>query len=344
MRGGGKRPEEFLEPTPNQLPPTQSRPARLARRLAGCSSFFSTIYNIMLETKIESRRAVSRDSRVSRDSTAEIPSAPSVIVKVRPLTATEQKVSAERHAWEHDASQIWQTLPSPRTRIIPPHAPYRFDRVFGSGDSTRGLFNAQVGTLIFHVMAGFNAAILAYGQTSSGKTSLMRGLGRRGRDAGIGEGQRVGLIALTVDALLSAMRADADPSRWSLTMSIAEVYNETVNCMISGRSGLTLFDGKDGQLRIGGLEESEPLRSWDDAAELLARSDQYAHVGATRLNERSSRAHVVCRLRVSRSATPSEPTSAVSEIHLCDLAGSERVSPHARSAGTIAVRHVLCEP
>ena len=69
--------------------------------------------------------------------------------------------------------------------------------------------------------------VFAYGQTSSGKTTTIRG------DAG-----REGLIPLCVRQVLDAVGAanrDAPSSHgWSVKMSYLEIYNETIGDLLSG--------------------------------------------------------------------------------------------------------------
>ena len=108
-----------------------------------------------------------------------------------------------------------------------------------------------------------------------------------------------------------------------------------VGDLLTGTSGLSLFDQRDGSLVIDRLRE-EQVSSARAAEELLREGDQRRHVGATTHNERSSRAHVICRLRIVRRATHAEPSNASALLNIVDLAGSERVSAHARglAAGT----------
>ena len=52
---------------------------------------------------------------------------------------------------------------------------YTFDKVFGSETTQITLYNIAAKPIIGSVLEGFNGTILAYGQTSSGKTHTMQG-------------------------------------------------------------------------------------------------------------------------------------------------------------------------
>ena len=122
-----------------------------------------------------------------------LPTAPSVVVRVRPFTPGEHEVGAES-AWSYDDAQMWQTVPALRARAVVHGKPYRLDKVFGADTSTAEIHSDQVAAIVRHVVRGFNGCVLAYGQTCSGKTTTIRGPS----DGAAGGG----LIAMSVKQLL----------------------------------------------------------------------------------------------------------------------------------------------
>ena len=216
---------------------------------------------------------------------------------------------------------MWQTVPALRARAVVHGKPYRLDKVFGADTSTAEIHSDQVAAIVRHVVRGFNGCVLAYGQTCSGKTTTIRGPS----DGAAGGG----LIAMSVIQLLEAIEIDEEPGRWTLGLSYIEIYNETVGDLLSGRDGLALTDGTDGGVEVRGLEQVR-ITDWKQAEAALRWGERHRHVSATLRNERSSRAHVVCRLRLARAATEADPNACTSELNIVDLAGSERVSPHSR--------------
>ena len=123
--------------------------------------------------------------------------------------------------------------------------PYKFHRIIGESEGTDVLYREYMAPVVEHLMRGFNGAVLAYGQTNSGKTTTIRG---HGKAPG-------GLLSLTIRDLLNLMAADTEPGRWSLRMSYLEVYNEVILDLLTGRADLRLHDCKDGSLRVAELSE-----------------------------------------------------------------------------------------
>ena len=50
---------------------------------------------------------------------------------------------------------------------------YNFDRVFDPNSTQREVYDEAIIPIIESVLEGFNGTVLAYGQTSSGKTHTM---------------------------------------------------------------------------------------------------------------------------------------------------------------------------
>jgi hypothetical protein len=234
--------------------------------------------------------AVSSSKPSAEDASAERSSI-TVLVRVRPLKAQEGRGSV----WTHDDRSIWQTAPSSGRLQIQRTAPYTFDRVFGENEGTSSLHKESVANLVDRATQGFNATVFAYGQTSSGKTTTIRGA--RSDD---------GLIALAVRRLFTRIDTDDEPSRWSVTLSYMEIYNEVLGDLLTGSTGLQIFETKGGRLRVEHLKEM-PITCWADAEAALLMGDSKRHINATPNNERSSRAHVVCRLSINKSATAQDP-------------------------------------
>jgi kinesin family member 5 len=52
---------------------------------------------------------------------------------------------------------------------------YNFDKIFDPSAQQVDVYNGAIKPIIESVLEGFNGTILAYGQTSSGKTFTMQG-------------------------------------------------------------------------------------------------------------------------------------------------------------------------
>ena len=148
----------------------------------------------------------------------------SVLVRVRPLTTAER---GQASVWQHDRRRIWQSAPAGPGRTTVPAQTYSFDRVFGPEETTEQIFDECVHDRVVRLLAGYNATVFAYGQTSSGKTTTIRG-----------DEMREGLIPLCVRQVLDAVAAANQQSPtshiWSVKMSYMEIYNETIGDLLSG--------------------------------------------------------------------------------------------------------------
>lgn len=104
--------------------------------------------------------------------------------------------------------------------------PFSFDRVFPS-DATQTDVFAQVRPLVEGVVSGYNATVMAYGSTGSGKTHSIMGQG--GIDAALESSGAVGpgsgVLARTVSALFSRIADRAAEREFTVRLSYVELYN-----------------------------------------------------------------------------------------------------------------------
>uniref|UniRef100_A0A3B3ZDM9 Kinesin-like protein n=1 Tax=Periophthalmus magnuspinnatus TaxID=409849 RepID=A0A3B3ZDM9_9GOBI len=173
---------------------------------------------------------------------------------------------------------------------------FQFDKVYGSNSTQDEVF---AGTLpvISSCVDGYNVCILAYGQTGSGKTYTM-----------MGTKERPGVNI-----------------RSGNTVSMLEIYNETLNDLLSKSPGSAL------DLRVQGKSVSVPgltqvqVQTESDILSAMEMGEKNRKIAATKMNIQSSRSHLVVALEVEGSDEVSGLTSR-GTLTLCDLAGSERIS------------------
>lgn len=145
----------------------------------------------------------------------------SVIVRSRGFSRAEAS-PLTRDVWTYQLDRLYQSSPSPTALSLPPHLPaYVFDRVFSPSDPTSQIFDERVRSQVERTLLGYSSTVLAYGQTSSGKTTTIRG------------GTKVeGLIELSTKHLLSQIASESREA--VLKMSYLEIYNENVQDLLSG--------------------------------------------------------------------------------------------------------------
>ncbi|KAK9762349.1 hypothetical protein K7432_012004 [Basidiobolus ranarum] len=192
---------------------------------------------------------------------------------------------------------------------------------------------------------GFNATILAYGQTSSGKTFTM-GTGSRKHTAF----EAQGIIPRAVKTLFDVL--NNSPGSFQVRVSYLEIYNEELIDLLAAyegmRSQISIREDPRGNIYWTGVREAV-VHSPDDVLNYLECGSLARQTGATEMNEKSSRSHAIFSISLrqekiidSSMMDPSTPTSPTfskrssslnegdkmilnSKFHFVDLAGSERL-------------------
>ncbi|KAJ8623305.1 hypothetical protein MRB53_031834 [Persea americana] len=195
---------------------------------------------------------------------------------------------------------------------------FNFNKVFGPSATQEEVFS-DTQPLIRSVLDGYNVCIFAYGQTGSGKTYTMTGP-KDLTEQSLGVNYR----ALSDLFHLSAQRRDT--FCYDVAVQMIEIYNEQVR-------DLLVTDGLNRRLEIrnnsqNGLNVPDanlvPVASTSDVIELMNIGHRNRVVGATALNDRSSRSHSCLTVHVQGRDLTSG-TILRGCMHLVDLAGSERV-------------------
>ncbi|XP_012264855.2 kinesin-like protein KIF20B isoform X1 [Athalia rosae] len=121
--------------------------------------------------------------------------------------------------------------------------------------------------------------------------------------------------------------SDSDYSIW---VSFAEIYNETIHDLLSNdcpkkRVPLKLATDSNGKAFIKGLK-MVCVNSGSEAYQLLMAGQYNLKVASTTLNARSSRSHSIFTVKLLKYHKENSPAHVeVSTFSFCDLAGSERL-------------------
>ncbi|KAG2693384.1 hypothetical protein I3760_08G094100 [Carya illinoinensis] len=196
---------------------------------------------------------------------------------------------------------------------------FSFNKVFGPSATQAEVFS-DMQPLIRSVLDGFNVCIFAYGQTGSGKTYTMTGPKELTEKS-----QGVNYRALSDLFHLAKQREET--FCYDVSVQMIEIYNEQVR-------DLLIIDGTNKRLEIrnnshNGLSVPDanlvPVSSTSDVIDLMNLGQKNRAVGATALNDRSSRSHSCLTVHVQGRDLTSG-TILRGCMHLVDLAGSERVN------------------
>jgi hypothetical protein len=147
----------------------------------------------------------------------------------------------------------------PRVTVVPYQRHFTYDYIFGPSTSQQDVFSQCVSRLMDKFLDGYNATILAYGQTSSGKTFTMgTGLGEGYADS---ENTR-GIVPRAAAALFDYLqRMPRNEFKYQVHVSFLEVYNEDLIDLLSitsrdgPRNTVTIREDTRGNIIWTGVRE-----------------------------------------------------------------------------------------
>jgi len=197
---------------------------------------------------------------------------------------------------------------------------FSFDRCFGQSAGQDVVFE-EVSELIQSALEGYNVCLFSYGVTGSGKTHTM---------VGAGSGAMRGIIPRSLEQI-GRYKETLEKEGWSYSVSVSylEIYQERIRDLLrSEKSGETKHDIKvdgHGNRFVTNLT-TQPLDPTDQDAiqDVMRLAAKHRSVGATDMNQESSRSHAVFSLYL-RATNESEGQRISSILNLVDLAGSERL-------------------
>jgi hypothetical protein len=195
--------------------------------------------------------------------------------------------------------------------------PFVLDGCFGAGlaGDQEDVYETVGKPVLLHALSGFNASVLSYGATGSGKTYSV-----------FGSGESAGLVPRLCNDLFAARSIEA----MSVTLSIVEIYMEDVFDLLNDRRELKVRRTESGNFEIADAKQA-CVSTYHDIVEQLRVSERSKTVAATAIHERSSRAHTLCELTILQRRRGGDQSS---KIVIADLAGSERVKTAGTGSGT----------
>eukprot|EP00118_Oscarella_pearsei_P007350 m.35601 g.35601 ORF g.35601 m.35601 type:complete len:834 (+) comp32144_c0_seq3:2412-4913(+) len=190
---------------------------------------------------------------------------------------------------------------------------YEFDKVYDPASTQEQIFDDTKPT-ITSCVDGYNVCILAYGQTGSGKTYTM-----------MGPSDNPGVNIRSVEELLN-IAAGRKQIKYTLMVSILEVYNETVLDLLESGLGATKLQiqATGRGVSVPGLTEVE-VKTLADVREVMRKGDKNRSTAQTAMNSQSSRSHLILSVSVTGIDAVSKAITR-GKLMLVDLAGSERIS------------------
>ncbi|MCO5594619.1 hypothetical protein L7F22_048652 [Adiantum nelumboides] len=218
------------------------------------------------------------------------------------------------------------TIASPTKQGKEHRKTFNFNKVFGPSASQEEVF-LDTQPLIRSVLDGFNVCIFAYGQTGSGKTYTMTGPNNpSSKDWGVN--------FRALHDLFELAQYRNDLVHYDVGVQMIEIYNEQVRDLLCADGSNKKYPFLCGTFKIRNNSQQNGLnvpdasmisvQSTEDVLDLMKMGHRNRAVGATALNDRSSRSHSVLTVHIKGKELASG-TALRGCLHLVDLAGSERV-------------------
>ncbi|KAE8266384.1 hypothetical protein A4X09_0g5964 [Tilletia walkeri] len=269
-----------------------------------------------------------------------------VVVRIRPITNADQSSIPQRwqrvvvHPTSASAIQVDQSTGPPangpgggggagpagaNANKETKRQMFSFDRVLGSSDGQSQVYENAAEHLIPRFIEGFNVTILAYGQTSSGKSYTM-GTAASDADyealvAGRSPDPSVGIIPRAVAQIFQGIRQNQNRSgavQYTMKVSFIEIYNEDLIDLLAVQDGesrplVQIREGKNGQIMWQGLREVK-VSGVADVMNHLLQGSSSRRTDQTDMNASSSRSHAIFSLTLVQrkfvGAGPAPPPSA----------------------------------
>ncbi|XP_076131635.1 kinesin-like protein KIF3B [Alosa pseudoharengus] len=238
-----------------------------------------------------------------------------VVVRCRPMNEKERAANYERVV-SVDVKLGQVAVRNPRGSS-PPKV-FTFDSVYDWNSKQVDLYDETFRPLVDSVLLGFNGTIFAYGQTGTGKTYTMEGVRN--------DPERRGVIPNSFEHIFTHISRSQN-QQYLVRASYLEIYQEEIRDLLSKDQSrrLELKERPDTGVYVKDLS-SFVTKSVREIEHVMNVGNQNRSVGATNMNEHSSRSHAifVITIECSETGVDGENHIRVGKLNLVDLAGSER--------------------
>ncbi|XP_067095492.1 kinesin-like protein KIF3B isoform X1 [Osmerus mordax] len=238
-----------------------------------------------------------------------------VVVRCRPMNDKERAANFERVV-SVDVKLGQVVVRPPRGHEHP--KVFTFDSVYDWNSKQVDLYDETFRPLVDSVLLGFNGTIFAYGQTGTGKTYTMEGVRN--------DVEHRGVIPNSFEHVFTHISRSQN-QQYLVRASYLEIYQEEIRDLLSKDQSrrLELKERPDTGVYVKDLS-SFVTKSVREIEHVMNVGNQNRSVGATNMNEHSSRSHAIFVITVecSELGPDGENHIRVGKLNLVDLAGSER--------------------
>ncbi|KAJ7413394.1 putative Polycomb group protein ASXL1 [Willisornis vidua] len=240
-----------------------------------------------------------------------------VVVRCRPMNSKELTASYEKVV-NVDVKLGQVSVKNPRATSHELPKTFTFDAVYDWNSKQVELYDETFRPLVDSVLQGFNGTIFAYGQTGTGKTYTMEGVR--------GDPEKRGVIPNSFDHIFTHISRSQN-QQYLVRASYLEIYQEEIRDLLAKDQSkrLELKERPDTGVFVKDLT-TVVTKSVKEIEHMMNLGNQNRSVGATNMNEHSSRSHAIFQITIecSELGLDGENHIRVGKLNLVDLAGSER--------------------
>ncbi|XP_043918820.1 kinesin-like protein KIF3C [Protopterus annectens] len=242
-----------------------------------------------------------------------------VVVRCRPMSRKEEATDNDRVV-DLDIKLGQVTIANPKATPGELSKTFTFDAVYDANSKQSDVYDETVRPLIDSVLQGFNGTVFAYGQTGTGKTYTMQGVWA--------DQEKRGIIPNSFEHIFTHISRSQN-QQFLVRASYLEIYQEEIRDLLSKDQNkkLELKENPETGVYIKDLS-SFVTKNVKEIEHVMNIGNQARSVGATNMNEHSSRSHAIFVITIECSETDEDGEShiRVGKLNLVDLAGSERQS------------------
>ncbi|MEE6493062.1 hypothetical protein FKM82_016715 [Ascaphus truei] len=257
-------------------------------------------------------------------------------LRIRPQSSKEQAEGCHVCTWVD---------PGEPQVLLGKDKAFTYDYVFDMDTEQVCVYQTCVSKLVEGCFQGYNATVLAYGQTGAGKTHTMGS----GFDLGVSE-EELGIIPRAVHHLFSTVQECTATARergrpepgFKISAQFLELYNEEILDLFDvsrdpdsrhRKSNIRIHEDTSGGIYVSGAS-TRSVSSEGELLQLLKEGALSRTTASTQMNAQSSRSHAIFTVhlhqtRVSETCPVDAPSleyeTLTAKFHFVDLAGSERL-------------------
>jgi kinesin family member 5 len=236
-----------------------------------------------------------------------------VVCRFRPLNSKELQVSDSLCAdilADDKTVSISQENGSPLL--------FTLDYIFRPSTSQEEVYRISAKSIVEAVLEGFNGTVLAYGQTSSGKTFTMTG-------SISDDPTYAGIIPRMIENVFDYICLADKNLEFTVKVGYCEIYMEKVKDLLDpSKKNLKVHEDKLKGVYIGDLSENY-VNTESEVSELMKFGSDNREIGYTEMNAVSSRSHAIFIVNISQTNIKNYSTK-TGKLYLVDLAGSEKIA------------------